>query len=169
MKNAVGIAGRVFFVSRFLRVLNRSERHPFSNALDLICAPHENCGFQDMDQHSHHLVRSIFGPDTKADRESCWRPSVDVYRGGDAWLVKLDPAGVRADGVQLEVQGNRLHVSGHRSDLSIFDQQQACSMEISYNRFHRSVELPIDLSHVNMCREYHDGMLLVVIEQKNAE
>ena len=97
------------------------------------------------------------------------RHSVDVYRGGDARLVKLDPAGVRADGVQLEVQGNRLHVSGHRSDLSIFDQQQACSMEISYNRFHRSVELPIDLSHVNMCREHHNRMLLVVIEQKIAE
>ena len=41
-------------------------------------------------------------------------------------------------------------------------------MEISYNRFRRSIELPIDLTQADIRSEYRDGMLLVLIKPGSA-
>jgi HSP20 family protein len=109
------------------------------------------------------LVQSFFDVSTENFGQACWCPSVDIYRGRDSWLVKFDLAGVRADDVQLHVQNRNLIVEGIRRDFSVLEDQQAYSMEISYNRFQRAVELPLDLTHAQIRSEYRDGMFLVLI------
>jgi HSP20 family protein len=89
---------------------------------------------------------------------------MDVYRGRGGWLVKFDLAGVRAEDIQVMLHGTRLTVRGTRRDWTIAEGQQAYSMEISYNRFERSVELPLDdIQPTGIRSEYRDGMLLVTI------
>ena len=61
------------------------------------------------------------------------------------------------------MDSRKLRVSGVRRDLSILDNQTAYSMEISYNRFERTVELPFDLAEAELRNEYRDGMLMVLI------
>ena len=116
-----------------------------------------------MERDFGKLVQSFFDISSESFGDACWCPSVDVYRGRDSWLVKFDLAGVRADDVQFRVQNRHLIVQGIRRDFSVLEDQQAYSMEISYNRFQRSVELPIDLTHARICSEYRDGMYLVLI------
>ena len=82
--------------------------------------------------------------------------------------MKFDLAGVRADDIQLTISARRLTVEGLRRDHCILDDQQAYSMEISYNRFRRSVELPFDLSECELRSEYRDGMYLVLITPRRA-
>jgi HSP20 family molecular chaperone IbpA len=57
-------------------------------------------------------------------------------------------------------------VQGIRRDLSVLDDQQAYSMEISYNSFQRSIDLPIDIDmeDAEVRSEYRDGMFLVLIK-----
>lgn len=100
-------------------------------------------------------------------QRAAWEPLVDVYRGPSAWLVKFDLAGVSPADIELSACGRRLTVRGVRRDWCIEQGQSAYSMEISYSRFERSLELPFDLEAARISTEYRDGMLLVrlAIEQ----
>ncbi len=94
--------------------------------------------------------------DTKA-----WRPPVDIYRRGSEWLLKFDLAGVRAEDVQVRIAGSRITVAGVRRDWVADQGYSYYSMEISYNRFERTIELPGDLSGAEYGLEARDGLLLV--------
>ena len=99
-----------------------------------------------------------------ATANSCWCPAADVYRTKMGWLVKYDLAGVDPNEIQLVCHGSRLTISGSRRDVVV--QQHLCSysMEISYNRFERTLELPADIETAMTRTEYRHGMLLVWLE-----
>lgn len=105
------------------------------------------------------LLQGVLSPASDA----CWQPSVDVYRAGNAWLLKFDLAGVRKEDIRVTLEGNRLTLRGIRRDLTVVDGQRAYSMEISYNQFERTVELPVNVETSHFASEYRDGMLLVSI------
>jgi HSP20 family protein len=90
-----------------------------------------------------------------------WRPLVDVYRTRDGWLLKFDLAGVRLEDVTVSVGGNRVRVSGNRRDTVIEEGASYYSMEISYSRFERTVEMPVTLEQARIVLEARDGILLV--------
>jgi HSP20 family protein len=94
-------------------------------------------------------------------QETSWRPSADIYRTQDGWLVKLDLAGVRPAEIELKICGRSLTVAGVRRDWCIAECRHSYSMEIHYNRFSRTIELPADLQEAEISTEYRDGMLLV--------
>lgn len=117
-----------------------------------------------MEKEMRRLLHTFFSSADEPLGDTCWCPSADVHRGRDAWLVKFDLAGVRADDIELTVQGRYLRVGGVRRDVTLLDNQQVYSMEIAYNRFRRSIELPFDLTESEIRSEYRDGMLLVLIK-----
>lgn len=93
-----------------------------------------------------------------------WRPSVDVYRTDDAWLLKFDLAGVEEKNLRVSVQGRRVVVSGERRDWTVTQGCRAYQMEIAYSQFERAIELP-EVLDASSCRfEYRDGMLLVTVQ-----
>jgi HSP20 family protein len=90
-----------------------------------------------------------------------WEPSADVYRTRDGWLLKFDLAGVRPEDVTVSVSGRRVKVTGVRRDTIV---EEGCSyyvMEISYNRFERSLEMPVNLADARVTIEARNGLLLV--------
>ena len=97
-------------------------------------------------------------------RAEVWRPPVDIYRRGHDWLLKFDLAGVRAEDVRVRIGGSRVTVSGVRRDRVVEEGYYHHSMEISYNRFERTIELPGDLSDAEYSLEARDGLLLVRVE-----
>ncbi len=100
-------------------------------------------------------------------KEACWRPPVDIYRAKAAWLVKFDLAGVRKEDIQVVLDGKRLTVRGIRRDMTILDGQRAYSMEIAYNRFERTVEVPVNVEAARFASDYRDGMFLLTITPNN--
>ena len=103
--------------------------------------------------------RAIIWPTGK--EEALWQPSADIYRTRYGWLLKFDLAGVRPEDVTVSVRGRRVWLSGVRRDLVVEDGCSYYSMEISYNRFERSLEMPADLEHARITLEAHNGLLLV--------
>lgn len=75
----------------------------------------------------------------------------------------MDLAGVRPKDLVIQFHGRHLEVHGLRRDLSLVRGHQAYSMEIAYNRFHRTIELPCDIDHSTVQSEYQDGMLLIMV------
>jgi HSP20 family protein len=110
------------------------------------------------------LMQSFFVASAVPVHEACWQPLVDVYRTADGWLLKFDLAGVRPEEVELALRGNVLTVRGVRRDWVA---EQGCRhyrMEIAYNHFERSIELPCGLEKAALATEYRYGMLLVHVQ-----
>jgi HSP20 family protein len=74
-------------------------------------------------------------PAFQSEEVTCWRPSMDIYKARNGWLLKFDLAGVRPEDVNVEVRGCRICVSGVRRDLFAEEAGSYYSMEIAYNRF----------------------------------
>jgi len=114
----------------------------------------------------HQKTRSIFFlPAVESCRAPLWQPRADTYRKRDGWIVKFDLAGVRPDDVSVEFDGSRLTVRGVRRDWVQREFVSYYSLEISYSRFERCIELPGDLSGARLRWEYSEGMLLVQIDK----
>jgi HSP20 family protein len=100
-------------------------------------------------------------PNFLAERRSPWQPSADVYRTRDGWLIKFDLAGVKIEDVTVSIRGRYVSITGVRRDSILEEGSTYYSMEISYNRFERSMELPADLETARVLIAARDGLLLV--------
>jgi HSP20 family protein len=90
-----------------------------------------------------------------------WTPSADVYRTRDGWILKFDLAGVRLKDVTVSIRGRRVTISGFRRDWVVEEGCSYYSMEISYNQFERTIEMPSNLDNARVTLEARDGILLV--------
>jgi HSP20 family protein len=96
-----------------------------------------------------------------------WQPAVDIYRTNSGWILKFDVAGVRLNDVHVHVSARNVTVSGVRRDWMMED--DGCrhySMEISYSRFQRTVELPEDIQTAKLAVDYRDGILFVRVAKR---
>lgn len=93
-----------------------------------------------------------------------WSPRADVYRTPTGWVVKLDLAGVKPADVTVAIRGDLLRVSGVRRDYFVERGYRHHSMEISYSRFERTIQLPLSSQDVSLKTEFVEGMLIVTLE-----
>ena len=108
-----------------------------------------------------HLVQSVFGGAIARSDEAFWRPAADVYRTRTGWLIKYDLAGVSSEDIEVTVSGAQITVRGMRRDWRLEDGARHYSMEISYNRFERTLELPCDLTGAEVEIGRREGILLL--------
>jgi len=103
----------------------------------------------------------FFMPALEVRPPAVWQPQMDTYRAREGWVVKMELAGVRCQDVSITVRGSQLCVSGVRYDRIIEEGWSHYAMEIAYNRFERTIELPCDLAQAHITVECRDGMLLL--------
>jgi HSP20 family protein len=108
-----------------------------------------------------------------------WAPSVNLYETHSGYLVCVDLAGVDKEKIDLEIQENRLRLSGARTvpqpepeELGEGPQQgqqpsqprlRVHLMEIDHGTFCRDVELPLNVDRDRIEARYRNGMLWVEI------
>ncbi len=109
---------------------------------------------------------SFFFASAEPGTAMAWRPPTDIYRTRDGWVVKMELAGVRPEDINVAASGSQIFVSGVRRDKCIEKGWSHYSMEITYSRFERTVELPCDLEHAGIHIEYHDGLLLAHVTNR---
>jgi len=112
---------------------------------------------------------SLFFISAEAGTAMAWRPSADVYRTPDGWVVKMELAGVRPEDVNVTMSGSELFVSGVRRDRFVEEGWSHHSMEITYSRFERAIELPCNLDRAAISIEFHDGLLLARVVTNRGE
>ena len=105
----------------------------------------------------------------ESHQHATWQPAVDVYQVPGGWVAKFEIAGIQAEDIHLEVGGCRLTLSGLRRDRLCQAAHRPHSMEITYNRFVRSIEFPENLDQAGMSVEYRDGMLIVRLTFKEGK
>jgi len=93
--------------------------------------------------------------------DAAWHPLVDIYRTERGWLVKFELAGVPAEDILISARGRLLTVAGVRRDCTEEQVRSHHLMEISYNRFERTVELPCDVESSHLEIQLRNGILIV--------
>jgi HSP20 family protein len=111
----------------------------------------------------------FFVPASQPGDRTSWQPATDIYRTARGWLLKFELAGVTRDDVAIEVNGSRLTVHGARRDLMVEECCTYYSLEIAYNRFERTIELPCDLEQAVVEYEFRNGILLVRVTTQGGQ
>lgn len=91
-----------------------------------------------------------------------WYPSADVYQTPDGWLVKVELAGVSAEEIEIDIQGNQLYIAGCRRDkmcaaVGMTYQQ----MEITYSRFEKTLQFPASIEGASIEHNFDNGLLII--------
>ena len=122
------------------------------------------------------VVRKSFSALTESRREiihaiswqvsaNIWRPPTDVYETADAFVVKVEVAGMREDDFEVGIENNILMISGIRPTLN-----ERCAyyqMEIRSGKFEIAVELPAPIKVELSVAEYKDGFLMINLPKVN--
>ena len=108
-------------------------------------------------RHFHFL-----GSSKNVQSGQLWYPAADVYQTADGWLVKVELAGVSAEDVEIDIQGNVLTIAGARRDRTCaaagFSYQQ---MEITYSRFEKTLRFPAVIEGARVEHNFENGLLLI--------
>ena len=105
--------------------------------------------------------REILHAVTWQVRSSIWSPPTDVYETDEAYVIRVEIAGMREDDFEVLLENNTLLISGSRPDLT--ERRAYQQMEIRFGKFSTALHLPgpvnIELAHA----EYKDGFLTIVL------
>ncbi|HVS21657.1 MAG TPA: Hsp20/alpha crystallin family protein [Pyrinomonadaceae bacterium] len=110
--------------------------------------------------------RVIHGPRGSRPSGRLWCPAADVYRTHDGWIVKVDLAGIKADDVEISIDGPLLHISGLRRDSICGEGVSHYQLEITYSRFEKTIQFPRSIEHASVLRDYHDGLLILRLHEE---
>jgi HSP20 family protein len=94
-------------------------------------------------------------------RPHLWTPPTDVYEMAEEFIVRIEIPGVEERNLVVNIDQNRLVVSGSRKNLlepCIFHQ-----MEIQFGEFSAEIELPdlVEIDRVTV--DYQNGFLTIVL------
>ena len=90
-----------------------------------------------------------------------WYPAADVYEAPDGWLVKVELAGVATEDVEMEIEGNSLHITGTRKDRTCDPGVSYHQMEITYSRFEKSLTFPEMIEGASIEHNFDNGLLII--------
>jgi HSP20 family protein len=118
--------------------------------------------FDRMRREMDELFGDVFDRPGLARRRTGFSPAVDVAYTSDPprAIVTAELAGVDIDQLDLEIQGRKLILSGHRGPAEV-DGDVYQQVEIERGPFRRVVELGVEVRPEDARASYEDGMLRV--------
>ncbi len=94
-------------------------------------------------------------------RSSAWSPPTDVYETDDAYIVRVEVAGMRESEFEITLENGFLQISGNRPDIT--ERRAYQQMEIRFGRFSTAVGLPESVDTDASRAEYADGFLTITL------
>ena len=94
-------------------------------------------------------------------RSNVWSPPTDVYETEEAYVVRVEIAGMREEDFEILLENNTLLISGSRPDLT--ERRAYQQMEIRFGKFSTALNLPTAVNTDQAQAEYKDGFLTIVL------
>lgn len=94
-----------------------------------------------------------------------WYPAADVYQTPEGWVVKVELAGVSAEDIQIDIQGNVLYVAGCRKDRSCATGVSYQQMEIAYSSFEKTLRFPATIDGASVEHQFENGLLIISLRK----
>ncbi len=96
-------------------------------------------------------------------RSAMFCPKMNMVETDDTFVLTLDLPGMTLEDVAIEVNGDELSVSGHRSNMTESTDGKWHRVESSYGNFYRAMKLGRGLVTENIDAEYKDGVLTITV------
>lgn len=90
-----------------------------------------------------------------------WYPAADVYMTPEGWVVKVELAGVSAEEIEIDIQGNTLYIAGCRKDRSCSSGASYQQMEITYSNFEKTLKFPTAIEGARVEHVFENGLLII--------
>jgi HSP20 family protein len=94
-------------------------------------------------------------------RSNAWRPPTDAFETEEAFVVKVEIAGMRDEDFTVSTENYVLRIEGVRPDLG--GRRAYHQMEILSGRFEIEVEISIPVDMDSALAEYRDGFLTITL------
>lgn len=95
-----------------------------------------------------------------------WSPAVNLYECKDSYWVIFDLAGLSADEIDINIEGGKMTISGHRPapEMCRVDGDVCLHlMEIEHGTFVRALDMPDDVDLGAIEASYRSGYLSIRI------
>ncbi len=93
---------------------------------------------------------------------ACWNPPVDVREDTDAFVIEMDLPGVKAEDIQVMVEGKTVTLEGRRQ-LAKCNDATTHLCERPDGRFTRAFEFEGRIDNDKIESHWQDGVLMVTI------
>lgn len=97
-----------------------------------------------------------------------WNPSVDVSENDEAYEVKVDLPGVKAEDIDISVTNDRLTIQGERTEEKETKDKTVHRVERSSGSFYRSIALPTGTDPDKVSADADNGVITITVP-KGAE
>jgi len=94
-------------------------------------------------------------------RSHVWSPPTDEYETEQAYVVRMEIAGMHEDDFEVSLENNILFITGTRHDQP--ERRAFYQMEIRFGKFSTAVKLPGPVNLENARAEYKDGFLTIIL------
>jgi HSP20 family protein len=95
------------------------------------------------------------------ETDAHWVPNTDVYVTENGVVIKVELAGMQRENLQLNIEGNRLKITGFRPDGCRSSKCKFLVMEINYGSFESIIELPPGYDLCQAKATYQNGFLRI--------
>ncbi|MBI3161929.1 MAG: Hsp20/alpha crystallin family protein [Chloroflexi bacterium] len=99
-------------------------------------------------------------------RSHAWSPPTDQYETDEAYIVRVEIAGMREDDFEVALENNTLFISGSRPDLP--ERRAYHQMEIRFGKFSTALGLPGPVNIEHARTEYKDGFLTITLPKRHS-
>ena len=94
-------------------------------------------------------------------RAGVWSPPTDFFETEQAYVVRVEIAGMREDDFEIVVEDNFVIISGSRPDLP--ERRAYQQMEIRFGKFETVVGIPAPVDLESARADYKEGFLTVTL------
>jgi HSP20 family protein len=129
---------------------------------------------EDLRHHYQQLVDELMRQSqparSLAHHAGGWRPPTDIHETADAYIVKLEIAGMAEEAIEVTLYEDAVVVSGTRDDESAPDEGATFhEAQIRYGPFLAAIPLPTPIERTGAEARYHNGFLRLRLPKKAPE
>ncbi len=119
------------------------------------------------DEFFTDMVERFFEPGRFLARGE-WAPALDICERDDALVVRAEVPGMKAEDVEVSVQGNTLTIRGEKKENFQDTGKTYYRTERRYGSFHREILLSTDVDPQKIQATCRDGVLTVTLPKSPA-
>jgi HSP20 family protein len=97
------------------------------------------------------------------DTNTSWLPLVDIYETKESLVLKVDLPDIDQNDIKVNIDGEKLTISGQRSLPKGIEAEQFHRQERFYGEFLRHLVLPYNIDQDNVDANYKNGVLTITM------
>ena len=117
--------------------------------------------FEDATQRRAHAEASAGAELERAD----WTPAADISETESSYLIALDLPGINREGLEIDIDDNRLIVKGTR----VIEETRQHRSERPRGKFLRTFSVPASVDQGKIGAEYKDGVLQIRLPKRGEQ